>query len=607
MKFIPTPMTTTTDISTNMARLERDIHLKVFFAGHDTDTPVDTIPKLYVKSNWKPPPHEIPPWVDARFSKFSRQVSSLFHKRTSRPNLLPFQLKLLRELRSDPNLLFPDADKNLGPCAVTYEQYVQDCLVHLTDTTTFTRLTPTDAHSAATNLEDTILRWVDKHKRKLTPMDRKYILQHVSDNKPSPFGQFYVTYKIHKPMVNGRYTTRPVCSDVTSLPHGLGKWVDQQLQPIARAQPSFFQDSYSLRQSLDTLQLPPNALLFTSDAVAMYTNIKTDPALTTISEYIHAEEGKAFHHYDANALTEALEIVFRNNLIKFGDTYWRQISGTGMGISPAPPWATIFFALHERSVLSQWNANLLFYRRFIDDIFGIWLLDECPSHNEELWTAFKLHMQQWHGLSWEFSPLSRSCTFMDLTITIESNRLTTTVYEKPQNLYLYIPPTSAHPKSILRGLITGSILRYYRLCTNPSDANQQTQRLYSRLIHRGYTPERLLPLFQHAHRHATEYISRTHTNSIHTRQQQRSSSQRRVFLHLPYHPDNPPSHTIQSLWKLHVSEPPDQPKLSNMTNYQQAPIEIDQLTIAYHRPPNLRNQLSIRTIHGRGRDVSTFL
>ena len=223
-----------------------------------------------------------------------------------------------------------------------------------------------------------------------------------------------------------------------------------------------------------------------------------------------------------------------------------------MGVSPAPIWATIFFALHERSLLSQWNANLFFYRCFIDDIFSIWLLDESPSHNEELWTAFKSHMQQWHGLSWEFSTLSRSCTFMDLTITVESNKLTMTVYEKPQNLYLYIPPTSAHPKGILRGLVTGSILQYHRLCTNPSDTNQQTQRLYSRLIQRGYTPERLLPLFHHAHHHATDYISQTHSDSEQIRQRKFSSSQQRVFLHLLYHPDDPPAHTIQSLWKLHA-------------------------------------------------------
>jgi hypothetical protein len=107
------------------------------------------------------------------------------------------------------------------------EQYVKDCLIHLTDTTTFECLSPTDAQSAANALEDAILAWVNKHKHSLMPMEHKFILQHVNDNKKLPFGQFYITYKIHKPMVNGHYATRAVCSDVTILPHGLGKWVDQ--------------------------------------------------------------------------------------------------------------------------------------------------------------------------------------------------------------------------------------------------------------------------------------------------------------------------------------------------------------------------------------------
>jgi hypothetical protein len=105
--------------------------------------------------------------------------------------------------------------------------------------------------------------------------------------------------------------------------------------------------------------------------VLIYTNIKTDPALASISAYIQAEEGKSFHHYDSTTLTEALEIVFRNNLVKFGNTHWCHISGTGMGISPAPPWATIFFALHQRTIIPQWENNLLYYHRFFDDIFGI--------------------------------------------------------------------------------------------------------------------------------------------------------------------------------------------------------------------------------------------
>ncbi|KAL7483961.1 hypothetical protein ACHAW6_009601 [Cyclotella cf. meneghiniana] len=81
----------------------------------------------------------------------------------------------------------------------------------------------------------------------------------------------------------------------------------------------------------------------------MYTNIPAEPALTVISNYIHAADRTRLNHYNLPALIEALQIVFQNNVIQFGDTYWQQTSGTGMGTSPAPPWATIFYALHENT------------------------------------------------------------------------------------------------------------------------------------------------------------------------------------------------------------------------------------------------------------------
>eukprot|EP00804_Cyclotella_cryptica_P019635 CCRYP_013976-RC/>CCRYP_013976-RC protein AED:0.47 eAED:0.47 QI:0/-1/0/1/-1/0/1/0/126 len=126
----------------------------------------------------------------------------------------------------------------------------------------------------------------------------------------------------------------------------------------------------------------------------MYTNIRTGPALKHISNLLRNEEGRTFHHYDAPALIEALEIVFKNNILQFRDTYWRQISGTGMGIAPAPPWATINFAIHKNSVLPCWTLQVLFYRRFIDDIIGIWVCDEDPERNNALWTQFTCEMQQ---------------------------------------------------------------------------------------------------------------------------------------------------------------------------------------------------------------------
>eukprot|EP00804_Cyclotella_cryptica_P002022 CCRYP_007438-RA/>CCRYP_007438-RA protein AED:0.25 eAED:0.25 QI:0/-1/0/1/-1/0/1/0/173 len=169
------------------------------------------------------------------------------------------------------------------------------------------------------------------------------------------------------------------------------------------------------------------------------------------------------------ALTEALDIVFKNNILRFGDTYWRQTSGTGMGIAPAPPWATIFYAIDENRVLPRWNSQVLFYRRFIDNIIGIWVCDVCPECNHALWTSFQADMQQWHGLEWEFSPLSQTCNYMDLTLTITGRSIHSTSFEKAQNLYLYLPPHSSHPRGPLQSLIFGNILRIHRLCSTPQE------------------------------------------------------------------------------------------------------------------------------------------
>jgi hypothetical protein len=64
----------------------------------------------------------------------------------------------------------------------------------------------------------------------------------------------------------------------------------------------------------------------------------------------------------------------KNNIFSFVDTYWLQLCGTAMGTPVACAYATLTFGQHENTViLSTFSTNLLFYRRYIDDIFGIWL------------------------------------------------------------------------------------------------------------------------------------------------------------------------------------------------------------------------------------------
>jgi hypothetical protein len=79
---------------------------------------------------------------------------------------------------------------------------------------------------------------------------------------------------------------RPVCSNLASLPHSLGQWVDLVLQPVVTSQPTYFKDSFALKRELNTLVIPPNASLFTYDTVSMYTNIEIDNCLEQILTFL---------------------------------------------------------------------------------------------------------------------------------------------------------------------------------------------------------------------------------------------------------------------------------------------------------------------------------
>ena len=107
-----------------------------------------------------------------------------------------------------------------------------------------------------------------------------------------------------------------------------------------------------------------------------------------------------------------------------------------MGTPPAPPFAMLYFSLHEDKCVSIFNENIIFYKRFIDDIFGIW----APMiNNKNRYQNFQDKMNRWHNLTWEFENLKKTVNFMDLTITSKDNKIHMTLFEKHQNLHLYIP------------------------------------------------------------------------------------------------------------------------------------------------------------------------
>ncbi len=98
--------------------------------------------------------------------------------------------------------------------------------------------------------------------------------------------------------------------------------------------------------------------------------------------------------------------------MKFGDIFVRQITGVAMGINPAPPLATIFFALREDYVFNKWKQCILFNRRFIDDGLAFWIHQIPIERDEQCWSEFQADINNYYGLQWTFTPRTQSVDFM---------------------------------------------------------------------------------------------------------------------------------------------------------------------------------------------------
>ena len=83
----------------------------------------------------------------------------------------------------------------------------------------------------------------------------------------------------------------------------------------------------------------------------MYTNIATHTALNLIGKHLSRHQQTIDGDYPTEAVREGLRLVMTQNIFSFSDLTFKQLNGTAMGTPPAPPYATIYYGIHEEKLL----------------------------------------------------------------------------------------------------------------------------------------------------------------------------------------------------------------------------------------------------------------
>jgi hypothetical protein len=228
--------------------------------------------------------------------------------------------------------------------------------------------------------------------------------------------------------------------------------------------------------------------------------------------------------------------------------------------------------------------NILFYRRLIDDALIL------QRFSPDGFRAFMAAMDEFgppgKRLTWESEDgPGRSVHFLDLQIDLMvDGSIQTKTYQKDMNLYLYRPPTSAQPQSILYGLIYGTIHRYYWQNSDRHWLDHFVTQFYQRLLDRGHRACDLTRLFVRAARKVDTSALPTPRSRTDTLDEIHDS----IFLHLQYHPQDPARKELQQIFQstcrsaLDAACVPDGPDAGD-------PVNFGRMIVAYSRAPNIAN------------------
>jgi len=297
---------------------------------------------------------------------------------------------------------------------------------------------------------------------------------------------------------------------------------------------------------------------------------------------------------------DGLELVMRNNLMQFGDTYSLQEIGTAMGTSCAVIFANLYFGWHERQVIlpkyqGQFHAPMLqpstlmplrVHKRFIDDIFGVWVGTKSD---------FKKYVEDLNNfgiLKWKASSLSKSVDFLDMTFSLEKNgRITTRTFQKENNPYLYIPPHSAHAPGVIKGTVFGVVRRYYEQNTYQQDYIFFTNLFFKRLLARGWDAMVIKPIFINA-------MERLQSeNPSYNNHLPLSNIRDQLFIHITYHPCYTPRRIIRQIYEEELQEA--------ILRYIHPFMKF---TVCYSNPPNIQSHVANAALFEvEGEEVSKFI
>ncbi|EYB85791.1 hypothetical protein Y032_0290g1522 [Ancylostoma ceylanicum] len=252
--------------------------------------------------------------------------------------------------------------------------------------------------------------------------------------------------------------TRPIISSCGGPTDRLSWLLVKLLSPLLQFVGAHIVNVDAFLASLTQCQIPPTASYASFDVVSLYTNVNNRNAMdAVVSLYQQHLDQISNMGFSADDIRTMLEAVLACNVFCFNNRIFEQKRGLAMGNRIAPLVAIIFLDHIERNTLT---SEILFYKRYIDDVFVIGqtrtdvgsTLERLNSFDENV--TFTLEEPGDDG----FLP------FLNARIKITDGKADYLWYKKPSSSNILVHSRSAHPVFVKANMVRNLLKTKDKLC-----------------------------------------------------------------------------------------------------------------------------------------------
>ena len=167
------------------------------------------------------------------------------------------------------------------------------------------------------------------------------------------------------------------------------------------------------------------------DITSLYTVIPNNEGLLALKYFF---DQRTVKEPSTDTLLRLAELVLTLNSFTFSGEIFKQINGVAMGTKMGPNYANLFVGYVEEQIFNQFDGpKPELFGRYIDDCLG------ATSCTKEELKQFIVFVNSFHPalkFTWEIS--ETSVTFLDINISVQDNKLATSVHYKPTDSHSYL-------------------------------------------------------------------------------------------------------------------------------------------------------------------------